>query len=125
MAPEQIIQNEYSKKIDIWPCGILMYKLLTGGQHPFYTKAESNEAYFNRVKNIDQEPLRCKFSSTFSDLAKDFFNKLCSYPANQRYNAQTALEHPWITRDREKPIPLTQKQALISFEKEKALRKLF
>jgi len=25
MAPEQITLNNYSKKVDIWPCGIIMY----------------------------------------------------------------------------------------------------
>lgn len=37
--------------------------------------------------------LRVKFfaSTKISRLAKDFFNKLCSYPASERYDAQKAL----------------------------------
>ena len=41
MAPEQINLDNYSKKVDIWPCGIIMYQLLTCGQHPCYKKGES------------------------------------------------------------------------------------
>jgi serine/threonine protein kinase len=25
MAPEQIARSNYSKKVDLWPCGIIMY----------------------------------------------------------------------------------------------------
>ena len=31
MAPEQAIKQQYSKKVDLWACGIVMYKLLCQG----------------------------------------------------------------------------------------------
>ena len=40
-----------------------------------------------------------------SNLAKDFFNRVCHLKPNHRYNASTALKHPWITR-KEGKIPL-------------------
>jgi len=37
MAPELSNRTgNYSKKVDIWACGIIMYKLLAGGDHPLY-----------------------------------------------------------------------------------------
>ena len=36
MAPEVIKYNEYTKSVDMWSAGIIMYNLLTMGSHPFY-----------------------------------------------------------------------------------------
>jgi serine/threonine protein kinase len=43
MAPEIIAHNyEYTKSVDIWAIGIIMYELLTGGKHPLYVNGEDN-----------------------------------------------------------------------------------
>ena len=47
MAPEQVIGKGYSKKVDIWACGIIAYQLLTCGQHPCY---EPGEDYYKKLK---------------------------------------------------------------------------
>ena len=36
MAPEQLEKKIYTKSIDIWSCGIVCYKLLNNGLHPFW-----------------------------------------------------------------------------------------
>jgi serine/threonine protein kinase len=46
--------------------------------------------------------------SFFSPLARDLFVKLCNIIPSERYTAEQALRHPWITRDLQSPIPLTQ-----------------
>ena len=48
--------------------------------------------------------------------------KLCVSPSS-RYDAQTALQHPWITREEAK-IPMTIKQEVQMFEAERDLRKV-
>jgi serine/threonine protein kinase len=47
------------------------------------------------------------FTEYIFRLAKDFFNKLCSYPPSERYDAKSALKHPWITGNSKDEIPLT------------------
>ena len=96
MAPEQVTKKGYSKKIDIWSCGIIQYKLLTC-EHPCYKKGDGD--YLKLLENVETNPIAWTFPSHFSPLAKDFFLKLCSFPATVRYDAQTALSHPWITRN--------------------------
>ena len=96
MAPEQIIGKGYSKKIDIWACGIIAYQLLTCGKHPCY---QLGDDYYKKLKQIETHPLEFNFPDTFTPLAKDFFLNLCSYPPSNRYDAITALQHPWITRN--------------------------
>lgn len=105
MAPEQMSDKGYSKKVDIWACGIIAYQLLTCGQHPCYEKGEIG--YGKKLKNIESKPIEWHFTDNFSPLAKDFFLNLVSYPPSQRYDAATALKHPWITRNNENKIPLT------------------
>ena len=41
MAPEVAHRKEYSKSVDIWSIGIIMYNLLTGGSHPLYSEVDS------------------------------------------------------------------------------------
>jgi len=59
--------------------------------------------------------------SHFSPMASDFFSKLCRFSAIDRYDAKTALSHPWITGEGE--IPLTHFERLEIFDKELQLQK--
>jgi serine/threonine protein kinase len=37
MAPEVVsLSYEYTKSVDIWSIGIIMYEVLTGGKHPLF-----------------------------------------------------------------------------------------
>ena len=54
MAPEIVVHEyEYTKSVDIWATGIIMYELLTGGKHPLYNQGEDNqETYKKKLTNI-------------------------------------------------------------------------
>jgi serine/threonine protein kinase len=41
MAPELLDGNVYGKSVDIWSVGIIMYRLLMEGEHPYYDGTES------------------------------------------------------------------------------------
>ena len=90
MAPEQISKKSYSKKIDIWACGIIAFQLLACGQHPCYEKGVDKN-YAKKLENIESKPIEWTFPDNFSPLAKDFFLNLVSYPPSLRYDAATAL----------------------------------
>jgi len=45
MAPEVAFQKDYSKSVDIWSTGIIMYMLLTGGDHPLYESKDDCESF--------------------------------------------------------------------------------
>lgn len=50
MAPEQITSNYYDCSVDVWACGIIMYILCSGGQHPLYLKNMEKRAFFELLK---------------------------------------------------------------------------
>ena len=108
MAPELVTKKGYSKKVDLWACGIIAYQLLTCGQHPCYKAGEPFDIYYKKLANIESNPIEWTFPESFTPLAKDFFVSLCSYPPSRRYDAPTALQHPWITRNDNDEIPLNQ-----------------
>lgn len=55
MAPEQVTKKNYSKKVDLWACGIIMYQLLACGQHPCYEKGELD--YTKKLEKVDIKPI--------------------------------------------------------------------
>ena len=50
----QLENTFYSKIIDIWSIGIILYELLNKGQHPFYIKGVSkrNDQVISKKHNI-------------------------------------------------------------------------
>jgi serine/threonine protein kinase len=38
MAPEVALNQDYTKSVDIWSIGIIMYYVLTGGKHPLFVE---------------------------------------------------------------------------------------
>jgi serine/threonine protein kinase len=51
MAPEQLEKRIYTKSIDIWSCGVIMYQLLNNGIHPFYIKGDNSAQFAEKLKN--------------------------------------------------------------------------
>ena len=45
MAPEILFSSGYYKKVDLWSVGILMYMLISGGEHPFYKSKMTMDEY--------------------------------------------------------------------------------
>lgn len=104
MAPEQSNQQFYSRPVDLWSCGILMYTLIANN-HPLADPTESKKSYLDKLKSP-----KWKFPESFPAIAKNLFLKLVELSPIERYTAMQALNHPWILRQEVK-VPLT------SFEK--------
>jgi calcium/calmodulin-dependent protein kinase I len=104
MAPEQTSQKFYSKPVDIWSCGIIVYVLITR-KHPLTNSNETSASYILKLSNPQWQ-----FPENFSEPARDLFLKLVKMAPLERYTASEALSHPWVSRQGTKP-PLT------SFEK--------
>lgn len=111
MAPEQISQKKYSKKIDIYATGIMLYMLMVG-YHPLHNPgplfADSTATLKLKVTAI--EPEQWHYPSYISTYAKDLICRLCRISQIERYDAKKALQHPWITRNWDSTAPRTAKE---------------
>lgn len=119
MAPEVVFKKEYTKTVDIWSTGIVLYQLLTGGDHPLYKDSDNADSFKVKLKVVKV----LDTPSCFSSLARSMFLRLTKVNPSSRYTALDALSHPWLTRINKTTIPLTFHEQLHRFDLEKRLRK--
>ena len=105
MAPEQISNATYSKAVDIWSVGIILYMLLNKGKNPFYNKEDSTNTLIDNINNkeIEFDLEKCPISA----IGRHLIYKLLDKNPSNRYSARLALNHPWITLNKFDKIPMT------------------
>lgn len=116
MAPEQAVSRVYNKPVDIWSCGIVMYIIITG-KHPLSTASDTISSYFAKLTDIEW-----KFPNQFSEMAQDLFRRLTRSDPLERYSADQALRHPWITRQTSVSPPMTYIEKLNYFNNKVKIR---
>lgn len=50
MSPELAHEKFYTKEVDVWSCGIMMYILLTGN-HPLLRKNDDSHSFLKKLIN--------------------------------------------------------------------------
>lgn len=107
-----------------------MYMLLTGGGHPLIdSQPDRSVAKIRTVAEDTEFTKRLSESKGFSlpptcsQLANSLFKKLTSFNSLERYKAIEALNHPWITRRKEDPIPQTMIDKICTLQQEQKLRR--
>ena len=123
MAPEQISNKIYSKSVDIWSVGIILYMLLNNGKNPFYNKGETREKIIQKIRNKKVEFDDKNYP--ISEMGKDFIKKLLMKNSSSRYTTRPALNHPWITMEKFEKIPMTVLDKLLIGEYANKIKELF
>jgi calcium/calmodulin-dependent protein kinase I len=96
IAPEILMGKPYSKSVDIWSLGIIIYLLLVG-YHPFY-----DEDFSIMEKNICDERLydhlfsQVQYWDYISEEAKYFLRECLHYQSEYRLTIDQALDHDWF-----------------------------
>jgi serum/glucocorticoid-regulated kinase 2 len=93
LAPELLLGQGYTKTVDWWTLGVLLYEMLTG-LPPFYDE-NTNEMY----RKILSEPLHFPGPEIVPPTAKDILTKLLNRNPEQRLGANGASEikaHPFF-----------------------------
>jgi serine/threonine protein kinase len=93
-APEIVNDQRYSKSVDMWALGCVLYTILCGFP-PFYDES---------IQTLTEKVARGEFtflSPWWDDIsfeARDLVNKLLTIDPKRRYNIHQFLAHPWIQK---------------------------
>jgi len=93
VAPEVLMSESYDKSVDMWGIGIITYILLAG-YPPFY--GDNDTQLFEKIMNAEYD-FDDECWDDVSDLAKDFIQHLLVKNPEERFTAEQALQHEWIT----------------------------
>jgi serine/threonine-protein kinase RCK2 len=91
-APEIVKDERYSKGVDMWALGCVLYTLLCGFP-PFYD--ESIPALTEKVAR-GQYTFLSPWWDDISKSAQDLVSHLLTVDPEKRYNIKKFLNHPWI-----------------------------
>ncbi|KAF7585776.1 hypothetical protein BBP40_010138 [Aspergillus hancockii] len=86
LAPELLLGNGYTKAVDWWTLGVLLYEMLTG-LPPFYDE-NTNDMY----RKILQEPLTFPSTDIVPPAARDLLTRLLDRDPQRRLGANGAAE---------------------------------
>ncbi|KAL3472215.1 kinase-like domain-containing protein [Aspergillus californicus] len=91
-APEIVKDERYSKSVDMWAMGCVLYTLLCGFP-PFYD--ESIQVLTEKVAR-GQYTFLSPWWDDISKSAKDLISHLLTVDPEERYTIKQFLAHPWI-----------------------------
>ncbi|KAI8884457.1 Pkinase-domain-containing protein [Backusella circina FSU 941] len=94
-APEIVCDQHYSKSVDMWAIGCVLYTILCGFP-PFYD--ESITALYEKVSR-GQFSFLSPWWDPISDSVKDLISHLLCVDAKKRYTIEQLLNHPWIKEE--------------------------
>ncbi|KAL1878091.1 hypothetical protein VTK73DRAFT_8052 [Phialemonium thermophilum] len=93
-APEIVKDERYSKSVDMWALGCVLYTLLCGFP-PFYD--ESIEVLTEKVAK-GQYTFLSPWWDDISSSAKDLISHLLTVDPEKRFTIKEFLNHPWIRK---------------------------
>ncbi|KAJ2899219.1 uncharacterized protein MKZ38_003362 [Zalerion maritima] len=111
-APEIVKDERYSKSVDMWALGCVLYTLLCGFP-PFYDES---------IDVLTQKVARGEFTflspwwDDISKSAKDLVSHLLEVDPEKRYTIQDFLAHPWIRESGPTPREEKKPEVLRAFD---------
>ncbi|KAF3265581.1 hypothetical protein TWF192_000230 [Orbilia oligospora] len=100
-APEIVKDERYSKSVDMWALGCVLYTLLCGFP-PFYD--ESISVLTEKVAR-GQYTFLSPWWDDISKSAQDLVSHLLTVDPDKRYTIEQFMEHPWIKGTDEETYP--------------------
>ena len=103
----KVIEGSYTKKCDVWACGVISYILLSGCA-PFDGEShqEIYDAILQGVVDFDFEAW-----NDISENAKDFIRYLLTYEEEKRPTTEQALQHSWLQEQRKLFLEQSEQRA--------------
>ncbi|KAK9475220.1 kinase-like domain-containing protein [Dipodascopsis tothii] len=108
-APEIVKDERYSRSVDMWALGCVLYTLLCGFP-PFYD--ESIQALTEKVAR-GQYTFLSPWWDPISKGAKDLVSHLLTVDPERRYSIDDFLAHPWITQSNAPTAPAIDAPSMV------------
>ena len=106
MSPEIVNKMEYSKEIDIWSLGILLYEMIHG-----YSPFNPNNEYYNTKEVIDKIKIHdLHFNINISKECKDLICHLLDKNAKNRYKIEDIFNSDFIKKYEKKKLYFTNEK---------------
>ncbi|KAI8375417.1 kinase-like domain-containing protein [Choanephora cucurbitarum] len=102
VAPEVLLNKEYSYPVDIWGLGVITYTILCGYQ-PF--NSDDQMQLIDDIIHARYE-FHERYWRNVSPEARSFIRKCLTLDPNERITAQEGLSHPWMTEEQTNDIDL-------------------
>lgn len=102
LAPEIANNTPYSKPVDLWACGVVLYVMLAG-KFPFY--GDTDEKFMRRLRAGVKFPDK-EWAAVSSD-AKSLVRGLLDPKPESRLTAIQALQHRWLSDDSMADVDVT------------------
>jgi len=99
-APELLLGRGYTRKADLFSCGVLLFVSLT--KHPPFKQAQADDQWFRQIAKRQFGRFWGKHprdKAVLSDAVKDLFVNLCCYQPLDRIDCAGALAHPWMQEE--------------------------
>lgn len=93
LAPEMLQRREYTKAVDTWALGVIVFVLLCGCLPFDDDSATVPSDDLVRTKFVLRFP---RWAQNLSPSAKDLLHRLLDVNPRTRYTAEMALRHPWV-----------------------------
>uniref|UniRef100_A0A5S6R3B7 Calcium/calmodulin-dependent protein kinase type II n=1 Tax=Trichuris muris TaxID=70415 RepID=A0A5S6R3B7_TRIMR len=120
LSPEVLKKEPYSKPVDVWACGVILYILLVG--YPPFWDEDQGRLYAQIRAGCYEYP--SPEWDTVTPEAKNLINSMLTVNPRKRITADQALKHPWICQ-RERIASLVHRQDTVDcLKKFNARRKL-
>lgn len=118
-APEIVKDEAYSKSVDMWAIGCVLYTLLCGFP-PFY---DTDPKILTTKVAKGEYTFLSPWWDEISKEAKDLVSHLLTVDPKQRYGPDEVLNHPWILNNSkptnpasDAPLYQTKNQSVLRFE---------
>ena len=114
MSPEIVNKIEYSKEIDIWSLGILLYEMIHG-----YSPFNPNNEYYNTEDVIDKIKIHdLHFDINISKECKDLICHLLEKNAKNRYKIEDIFNCDFIKKYEKKKLYFLNEKYIINNKNE-------
>lgn len=122
VAP-QVLAGKYDQAADLWSCGVIAYVLLCG-YPPFHGETDADVLAKVRLGNFSFNAADWK---NVSEDAKDIIRQLLRMSPKERFSAEQALNHVWVSnkapKAKDTPLSTGMFDNLKSFRSQNKLKK--